>query len=491
MRLKGLAAGVGTLLFVIPISLILPLVTGFLYGEDPLLILAAYVIPAILAASIGFTLRRWAGSEGKDLRPTEALATVSIFWMLLALFGAFPYMITGSIPDFISAFFESMSGFTTTGSSVISDVDGQARSVLMWRSETQWIGGVGVVVLLVALLSQVLGGHKAGFLLMKSEVPGHSHEKIVPRLKDSAKVVISVYLILTVLETVLLTIFGLSLFDAVNHTFTTLATGGFGTHTESIAYYKDMTWAPLIEIIFIVFMIFGSVNFVLHYNLLKGDFKGYFRDVEFRVYMLIWVFFIGVVTLDLWVNKLYSGGESLRASLFNVTSILSTTGYATEDFNQWPDLSRFIMVIAMIMGGMTGSTSGAIKTARFIILGKALRRNIKRIGHPRAHIPVRVGGIIFSEDIVRGVGLFVFAYLFIFVFSAFLMTLTGLDVVEAISAVATTMGGVGPGLGMVGPSSNFVGVNDVGKVILSLLMWVGRLELITCFVLFYPSTWKK
>jgi len=206
---------------------------------------------------------------------------------------------------------------------------------------------------------------------------------------------------------------------------------------------------------------------------------------------LIWVFFIGVVTLDLWVNKLYSGGESLRASLFNVTSILSTTGYATEDFNQWPDLSRFIMVIAMIMGGMTGSTSGAIKTARFIILGKALRRNIKRIGHPRAHIPVRVGGIIFSEDIVRGVGLFVFAYLFIFVFSAFLMTLTGLDVVEAISAVATTMGGVGPGLGMVGPSSNFVGVNDVGKVILSLLMWVGRLELITCFVLFYPSTWKK
>jgi trk system potassium uptake protein TrkH len=491
MRMKGLAAAVGTLMFVIPIILLLPFVTGIYFGEDLVMIFSSYGLPSLLALTLGVLLRKWGGKAGRELRPLEALATVAIYWLIVAVFGALPYIIMGTIPDFVSAFFESMSGFTTTGSSVITDVDGQARSILMWRSETQWIGGVGIVVIVVGLLSQVLGGHKAGFLLMKSEVPGHSHEKIVPRLKDSAKVVISVYLILSALEIVLLIIFGVSPYDSVNHTFTTIATGGFGTHTDSIGYYKDFTFAPFIEAVFIIFMIFGSVNFVLHYNLLRGDIRTYFRDVEFRVYMLIWLSFVGIVAVDLWVNDMYSAGGSIRASFFNVTSIVSTTGYATENFDSWPDLSRYIMIIAMLMGGMTGSTAGAIKTARFIIAAKTLRRSIRRIGHPRAQIPIRIGGIVFSEDIVRSVGLFIFAYTTIFLFSSFLMTLTGLDAVAAISSVATTMGGVGPGLNSVGPSLNFAGVNVAGKLILSFLMWIGRLEIITCFVLFFPSTWKN
>ncbi|MGA1821146.1 MAG: TrkH family potassium uptake protein [Thermoplasmatota archaeon] len=491
MRLKELAAGVGTLLFVIPVSLVLPLIVGLLYKENMILIISAYGLPSLLALSLGALLTRWGGKIGSDFRPTEALSTVSFFWILVAVFGALPYMIMGTIPDFVSAFFESMSGFTTTGSSVLTEIDGLPNSILLWRAETQWIGGVGIIVMVVALLSTVLGGHKAGFLMMKGEVPGHSHERVVPRLKDSAKVVITVYLILTAAEIFLLTLLGLSFYEAVCHTFTTLSTGGFGTHTASIGHYSNYDLAPLIEGVFIAFMIFGCVNFILHNKFLRGNIKAYLMDFEFRVFIAMWLVFVGVVAVDLWVNDVYALDASIRHSFFNVTSIISTTGYATQDFDAWPDLSRYLLLMMMLMGGMTGSTSGAIKTARLLIASKALTRSIRRIGHPRAHIPIKVGDVIFSEDIVRGVGMFIFAYLAIFVFASFVMTLTGLDPLSAISSVATTMGGVGPGLNMIGPNLNFSEVTDTGKVILSMLMWIGRLEIITCFVLFFPSTWKS
>ena len=327
---------------------------------------------------------------------------------------------------------------------------------------------------------------------MKGEVPGHKNDRMVPRLKDTAKLLWGIYAILTALEIILLTAAGLNLYDAVCHTFTTLSTGGFGTHTESIAYYKDLPAAPLIELIFVVFMIFGSVNFVLHYNLLKGNWRAFLKDTEFKVYMFMLLTFWCIVAVNVaWNMKdQYTPAQAMWASVFNVTSMLSTTGYATEDFGNWPLLSQFIMLVAMLTGGMTGSTSGAIKTARLIIAYKAVGRSLRRIGRPKAKIPLRVGDVIFNERIVRSVGVFIFGYLAIFALGSFMMTLTGMDAVTSLSSIATTMGGVGPGLNMVGPALNFSNVTTVGKLLLCFFMWLGRLELVTALVLFFPSTYK-
>ncbi len=493
MRLKGIASGVGTILFIFPVSLLLPFFTGVIYGEPILEISLAYILPGLLTLSIGALLVAYGGRAdkvGQDMRPVEALAVVAVVWVLIAIIGAFPFMIMNALPNFIDAFFESMSGFTTTGASVIIEIDPLPKSILLWRALTQWLGGLGVIVLMVAVFSILLGGPKAGMLLMKGEVPGHSNEKLVPRMKDTAKILWGIYGLLTLAEIIILVALGVSLYDSVCHTFTTLSTGGFGTHTESIAYYSDYPAAPFIEAVFVIFMLLGSINFVLHYNFLKTQWKTYFRDMEFKVYMFILLALWCIVAIDLAVNKVYTPTGSIRASIFNVTSIISTTGYATEDFGQWPALSQFIMVLAMLMGGMMGSTSGAIKTARFIIAFRAVRRSFKRIGHPRSNVPLRVGSVIFSEDIVKGVGVFIFGYLGLFLVATFVMTLTGLDTVSSLSSVATTMGGVGPGLNVVGPASNFASLNVTGKLILSLLMWLGRLELITGLVLFFPSTYR-
>ncbi len=496
MKLKLIVSGVGTVMLIFPVSLLLPFIVGLLYKESVLLLVESYLLPGLLCLSLGVLLTSWAGRADKlseDLRPMEALVIVTLIWLVIPIIGALPFILMGTLPLFEDAFFESMSGFSTTGASVITEIDGLEHSILFWRSLTQWLGGLGVIVLMVAVFSVLLGGPKAGMLLMKGEVPGHKNDKVVPRLKDTAKLLWIIYGLLTVIEIVLLTLAGMTLYDAICHTFTTLSTGGFGTHTDSIAYYKDLPTAPLIELILVVFMILGSVNFVLHYNFLKGNIKTYFKDAEFKVYMFMLLFFWCVVGVNVaWTMRAeYSPAQALWASIFNVTSIISTTGYATEDFGQWPMLSQFIMVVLMLMGGMTGSTSGAIKTARLMIVYKAVRRTLRGIGHPKSMIPLRVGGVVFSERIVRSVGIFVFGYLSIFLVGTFFMTLTGLDMVSSLSALATTMGGVGPGLNLLGPAMNFSEVSIPGKYLLSFFMWIGRLELFTAFVLFMPDSYKN
>lgn len=491
MRLKGLAAAVGTSMFLIPISLILPFITGLIYGESLLLVFSAYGVPSILALTLGYLLRLWGGRIGSNFRPTEALLTVSIFWLVVAVTGALPYLIMGTMTNFVDAFFESMSGFTTTGASVLVEIDGLPHSILIWRALTQWLGGLGVIVLMVALFSIMMGGPKAGMLLMKGEVPGHSSERIVHRIKDTAKILWIIYGIMTLAEIILLTILGLSVFDAVCHTFTTLSTGGFGTHTASIAYYQDLPTAPFIELVFVFFMFMGGVNFVIHYNFITKGVRSYLKDLEFRAYVLIMAALITIVTLDLALSGGQNIIDSIRGSLFTMVSIQTTTGYVTADYETWPPLSRFIVLIAMFLGGMTGSTGGGMKIARIIIAFQAAKRSMRRMGHSGSVIPLRMGNVIFSEGIVRSVLTFIFAYITIFIFSAFLMSLTGLDVISAISSVAATLGNVGPGLGLVGPTSNYSEIKPVGKVILSILMWLGRLEIMAVMVLFFPQTYKS
>lgn len=494
MRFKQTLSGVGVLLLAFPITFAVPFIVGLLYNEPLIDLLRSYLLPAGYSFSLGLFMTSfggWSPRHKLDLRASEALGVVAVSWLVIAGIGALPFVLMGTLPNYIDAYFESMSGFTTTGASVITQIDGLEHSILIWRSMTQWLGGLGVIVLMVALFSIILSGPKAGMLLMKGEVPGHKNDKIVHRIKDTAKILWGLYVIFSVAEVVLLTILGLSLFDAVCHTFTTLSTGGYGTHTTSITHYSDMGTAPFIEGVITLFMFIGGTNFVLHYNFLAKGIKSYLKDPEFRVYLAVMAGLWFVVTFDLIINNIYDPLESVRNAVFTVTSIQTTTGYVTGDYSTWPAFSRFIILVAMFIGGMTGSTGGGMKIARFIIVYKGVKRSLKRLGHPKSTLPVRVMDVILEEKIVRGVGLFIFAYLSIFLVSSFVISLTGPDAISSIAAVAATLGNVGPGLGLVGPTSNYASIHYSAKVILSLLMWFGRLEIFTCLIFLNPAIYKR
>jgi len=491
MRYKVVAAGIGLVMLIIPLGLTLPILTGLLYGEPLPKLFLSFALPGIAVAVLGMISFSRGRELVKNLRPLEALVIVSAGWVLIAAVGALPFIIWGTIPNYVDAFFESMSGFTTTGASVITEIDGLPRSILLWRALTQWLGGLGVIVLMVALFSAFMGGPKAGMLLMKGEVPGHKSDKVVSRIKDTAKLLWVIYVVLTISEVILLTILGLSLYDAVCHTFTTLSTGGYGTHTTSIAHYRDLSTAPLIEMVFTFFMFVGGVNFVLHYNFIAKGVRSYLRDREFKVYAGIMAGLWLLVAADLALNRSYSPGESMRMSVFTITSMQTTTGYVVSDYQTWPAFSQFIIIVAMFLGGMTGSTGGGMKIARLIIANNALRRSIRAIGHPSSHLPLRVSSLIIPEGIVRSVGLFIFGYLMLFLTGTFLVSLTGPDIVTSLSAVAATLGNVGPGLGLVGPTANYASLTYSAKVMLTALMWLGRLELLTCLVLLLPSTYRS
>lgn len=470
------------------------MIAGILYSEPLIVLFKAFVIPATLSLVLGLlfvTIGGWDPIRELDLRASESIGVVAFTWLIIAGIGALPFVLIETLPNYIDAYFESMSGFTTTGASVITEIDGLEHSILLWRSLTQWLGGLGVVVLMVALFSMLLGGPKAGMLLMKGEVPGHKNDRIVHRIKDTAKLLWTIYLIFTIAEIVLLKIFGMSLFDAVCHTFTTLSTGGYGTHTASITHFSGYEHAVFLEGILVFFMFLGGVNFVLHYNFAIKGMKSYLKDPEFKVYFLVMASLWLIIALDLSIHKVYDPDESVRMSIFTVTSIQTTTGYVTGDYEMWPAFSRFLILVAMFIGGMTGSTGGGMKVARFMIAFKMVGRSLKRIGHPKSKIPLRISDVILEERIARSVGLFIFAYISIFLVSTMLISLTGPDAISSLAAVAATLGNVGPGLGMVGPTSNYASIHYSGKVILSILMWFGRLEIFTCLILLNPALYRR
>ncbi len=494
MRFRQTISGVGIILFIYPVAFLVPIITGLLYNEPLSNIFKCYVLPAMLSLSLGFfltTIGGWNPQKELDLRASESLGIVAFTWLLIAGIGALPFVLMGTLPNYVDAFFETMSGFTTTGASVITEIDGLEHSILIWRSLTQWLGGLGVIVLMVALFSMLLGGPKAGMLLMKGEVPGHKNDRLVHRIKDTAKILWVIYVILTVAEILLLKAFGMSFFDAICHTFTTLSTGGYGTHTASITHFADYEYGVFIEAVITFFMFIGGVNFVLHYNFVIKGVKSYLRDPEFKVYIFVMVALWVLVGLDLIVHDIYNPVESFRMSIFTMTSIQTTTGFVTGDYSTWPAFSRFLIIVAMFLGGMTGSTGGGMKIARFIIAYKMVVRSLKRIGHPRSKIPLRVASVILNEKIVRSVGLFIFAYLTIFLVGTVLVSMTGLDGVSSLAAVAATLGNVGPGLGVVGPTSNYASLHFTAKIILTVMMWFGRLEIFTCLILLNPALYRK
>ncbi len=451
-----------------------------LYYDEPDKL--AFLISIALVSTLGFILVK-RPVETRDVGYREGFAIATFSWLLLAIFGAVPFILSGAVSNFVDAFFETMSGFTTTGASVITDIESLPHGILFWRSLTQWLGGMGIIVLTLALIPSL---KIAGMKLFRAEVPGPTKDKVVPGVINTSRQLYKVYLIISVAALLSLKAAGLSWFDSFIHTFSTVATGGFSSQNASIGSYND----PLVETIIIFFMFIAGINFALHFHALKKNFNPLRQDKETKLYATILFFAIIFVGINLVMTMGYSTADAIRQSAFQVVSIMTTTGYATADFNQWPAFSKAVLVGLMFFGGCAGSTAGGMKLARLYILSKSVSRQIVKLIHPQAVIPVRVGKHVVSDAIVENVQTFFFIFLGIQAFSVIALTFMGLDLVSAFSAVLASITNVGPGLGMVGPMSNFAGVPAVGKMLLAFCMLLGRLELYTVLVVFNIRFWR-
>lgn len=445
--------------------------------------------PIIISAliTVGTGLPLWLVLNKKaprELKKRDGYLVVTFGWVIMSLFGTLPYLLSGSIPNFTDAFFETMSGFTTTGASILNDIESMPRGILLWRSLTQWIGGMGIIVLAVAILP-ILG--IGGMQLFIAEAPGISAEKLKPRIKDTAKRLWLLYVGLTLLETILLMAGDMPFFDAINHSLTTMATGGFSIKNDSISHYNS----PYIHYVFTAFMFLAGTSFTLIYFMLKRKVKKVINNEEFIVYLS----FILIATLILtgFVHSVtdHSLEKNFRDTLFSVVSVVTTTGFVSENYTAWSPLITMVFFALLFIGGMAGSTAGGIKIVRHIVLFKNSFLEMKRQLHPHAIIPVRLNRRAIQGELTYHVLAFMMIYFLVFSLGSIIMAWVGLDFPTALSAVAASLGNVGPGIGMVGPDSNFSLVPDAGKWVLTFLMLLGRLELFTVLILFTPFFWKK
>lgn len=464
------------------IFIIISSFVAWYYGQDdfmPLLLTGS--VTFIVGLIITYIFRKEKGKFGRR----EGYFIVTFTWIIFSLIGAIPFFISGYIPSFADAFFETMSGFTTTGASILNDIEALPYGLLFWRSLIQWLGGMGIIVLSLAVLP-ILG--VGGMQLFVSEVPGPTKDKLHPRIQETAKKLWGLYVGYTVLETILLYYGGMNMYDAVCHSFTTMATGGFSTKQASIAYFNS----PFIEYVIIVFMFIAGVNFSLGFHLINLKFKKITRNEELKLYSLIIIvatlFIAGVLY---YTNGLKDFEEDFRDALFHVVSLITTTGFITEDYLQWPAYLTLILVVLMFIGGMAGSTGGGIKVVRVLIVMKNSFLELKRLIHPTAVIPIKYNGHSIPDTIVRNILAFIVFYIVIFVISTVLVASMGYDLETSLGAVAATLGNIGPGIGDVGPVENFAHFPDAGKWLLSFLMLIGRLELFTVLILFSKAYWKR
>lgn len=479
MRYKLLIHILGKIILLIGLALLIPLLIALYFQEKEWL---AFAWGAAITLAVGFPLSYFIKPDG-EIRRREGYAIVTLSWVAATIFGSLPYIFAGSFPGVADAIFETVSGFTTTGASVMTDIEIHPRSILFWRGLTQWLGGMGIVVLFVALLSQLGTG---GLQMFQAEVPGAIAEKIKPRIQETAKVLWFTYIILSVVQTLLLVLSGMPLYEAIIHTFTTMATGGFSSKNASIGYYS-----PLIQWIIIVFMFMAGINFALYYQVLKRRNPFYFwHNPEFKFYSAIIITAIFIVALNLFFSGYEPGESLLRVASFQVVSIVTTTGFATADFDAWPNLSRSLLFFLMFVGGCYGSTGGSIKIGRHLVLLKNGLAELFRSAHPHAIVFVRFRGTIIKESLVLNILQFMGLYLVLFVLGTLLISITGLPLEDAASAVAATLGNVGPGLGVFGPAQNYAHLPAAAKYLLSWLMLVGRLEIFTVLVLFLRTTWR-
>ena len=419
-----------------------------------------------------------------ELSRRDGFGIVAFGWLITSVFGSLPYLFSGVISNPVDAIFETMSGFTTTGATVLTDLEAIPHSILFWRSLTQWFGGMGVLVLCVAILPFLGVG---GMQIYRAEMPGPSKDRLTPRIAHTAAYLWGVYVLLTILALVLLRAAGMDWFDAACHAFTTMSTGGFSTHTRSVAAFDSV----LIESIIVVFMLLAGVNFALHYRALRGRPLVYARDPEARLYALVWIVAVLFLTLTIRQAGTSSLGAAFRTATFNCASILTTTGYATDNFDAWPLAGRMVLVLLMFSGGCAGSTAGGMKILRLQIMGKTIMRDIRTYMTPQAVIQVRMGEKAVEPDVVSTIGVFLMIFVLIFTIATLAMCLWMPDLESAATAVIATLGNIGPGLGSVGPTQTYAAIPAPGKAILTGCMLLGRLELFTVLVLFAPGFWRK
>ncbi|MCR1933324.1 TrkH family potassium uptake protein [Clostridium tepidum] len=456
--------------------MLFPLITSFYYGGKDA---NSFMITIGIMLIIGIIMSN-IKPKNKTFYAKEGFLSVSICWIVISLFGALPFYISGAIPSFVDCIFETVSGFTTTGATILTEVESLPKGILFWRSFTHWIGGMGILIFTLALMPSIGG---TTIHLLKAESPGPTPGKIVPRIKQTAKIMYLIYFVMTIVQIILLLIAGMPFYDTLIHAFGTAGTGGFSSMNRSVGAYNNV----YIEVIITVFMLLFGINFNVYFQLIAGNIKQAFKNEEVRYY--IGMVLISMIIIAFNIKGMYGGSlkEGFRQSSFQVASIVTTTGYATTNFDLWPTLSKSILALLMITGCCAGSTGGGIKTVRIVLLFKAMKREINRIIHPRMVNSVKLDDKVVDDEIISQVGLFVFAYVSIIIIAVLLVSIDGMDMETTLSSVLATIGNIGPGFKVVGPIGNFSSYSPFSKIVFSFCMLAGRLEIYPILVMLKPS----
>ena len=478
MNRRMICRVLGLVLLIEAVMMLVPALVALLYGEN----LTPWGISIAATAGVG-GLMLAAVPQKSVLYAREGFVSVALSWLLMSAFGALPLRLSGEVTHYADAMFEIVSGFTTTGASILLDVEGMSRGLLFWRSMTHWIGGLGVLVFILAVLP--LANNNA-MHIMRAEVPGPTVGKIVPRARDTARILYLIYFALTVIETIFLLAGGMPLYDALIHAFGTAGTGGFSNRALSVGAYNS----PYIEWVIGIFLVLFSINFNLYYFILCGGVRDALRDQELHLFGALVLLTTGIITID--ILPLFDGFSSaVRHAFFQVMSITSTAGFATADFNLWPEVSRWVLVLLMFCGACAGSTGGGIKIGRILLMGRAARCEIRRMSRPRTVNRVMVNGKAVDDETLRGSLIFFFLYILMLILGTLLISVDGFDTTTNFTAVLSCLSNIGPGLGLVGPMGNFAMYSIFSKIVLTAAMLIGRLEIFPILILFSPSLWKR
>ncbi|MCD6273796.1 MAG: TrkH family potassium uptake protein [Deltaproteobacteria bacterium] len=482
MRWGFITKTIGILILYLGLSMLFPLICGLFYKDNSLMPIAKSIGITVCAGSALFLFFR--NTRAESISHREGIAIVAIGWTAVGLFGALPFYLSCGFDSWVDAFFESVSGFTTTGSSILTNIEGISKGLLFWRSFIQWLGGMGIIVLSIAILPFLGVG---GMQLYKAEVPSPVPDKLRPRIRDTAMVLWKVYAFISLAEVILLMMGKMDLYNALCHTFTTMPTGGFSTKNLSIAHYDSIYFDTII----VIFMLLAGINFSLHYQMIKGKPLAYWRDSECRFFIGVVIFLIIIISFNLYGSVYKQIGEAIRFGAFQVVSIVTTTGYATADYEKWPAMSQVIILLCMFLGASAGSTGGGMKCLRIMLCLKYCYKEIFSLIHPHAVKHIKIGGKAVSEDVVKSVLGFLALYVGLFGLCSVLLAGTGVDLITSITAVASAIGNIGPGFGLVGPVDNYSQIPYLGKWLLIWCMLLGRLEIFTVIILLVPEFWRK
>ena len=477
MNYKLIFHTIGKILLIEAILLIFPLIVNFIYQEENLF---AFSLTISILMVVG-TLLIMIKPKNKRMFVREGFVIVGLAWIVLSLFGALPFTLSGEIPNYINAVFETVSGFTTTGASILNDVEAMSKSMLFWRSFTHWIGGMGVLVFVLAILPNSEGQN---IYLLKAESTGPQVGKLVSKVRFTARILYVIYFVLTLLEVILLLVGGNSLYESIVMSFGTAGTGGFGIYADSVGGFNIYS-----QVVIAIFMMLFGINFNIYYLVIIGKIKQAIKSEELRWYLGIILLSTTMITINLMVNLNQTFAMALKDAYFQVSSIMTTTGFATVDFNLWPTFSKVILIMIMFVGGCAGSTGGGIKVSRIVILFKSLKREVQKLLHPNSVAPIKMEGEVVEGSVVKGVNLY-FAFVMILLFiGTLLVSFDGLDFTSTFTGVIACINNIGPGLNLVGPMGNFDCFSYFSKIILSVLMLIGRLEVYPILILFLPKTW--